>query len=59
VVIGGGVGTHFDKFGGILRAQLKEMAEEQGVVVPQILGAKRSEEAVIYGCYEFAKQHTK
>lgn len=57
VVIGGGVGAHFDKFGDILKTQLHKLAN--GIVpVPPVIGAKHPEEAVIYGCYELLKQNS-
>jgi len=54
VIIGGGVGSHFKKFGSKLKAELKKY-ESPMVVIPEIVGAKRPEEAVIYGCYELLK----
>lgn len=54
IVIGGGVGKHFDRFGDILIKQLKAI-ELPLAPVPPIIQAKRPEEAVLYGCYEFAK----
>ena len=56
VVIGGGVGSHFDKFGPLLIERLKQY-EIPMMPIPPIVGAKHPEEAVIYGCYEYAKQH--
>lgn len=56
VVIGGGVGSHFDKFGPSLIKRLKQY-EIPMMPIPPILGAKHPEEAVIYGCYEYAKRH--
>jgi predicted NBD/HSP70 family sugar kinase len=56
IVIGGGVGAHFEKFKPYLD-------EERGrinnplVPVPPILKAQRPEEAVIYGCYDYIKQN--
>lgn len=55
VVIGGGVGTHFDKFGTLLTAELKKY-ETPLVPIPPIKAAQRPEEAVVYGCYELAKE---
>jgi predicted NBD/HSP70 family sugar kinase len=50
IVIGGGVGTHFDKFGDELRGLLKEQLHP--TYVPQLIKqADHPEEAVIYGCY--------
>lgn len=54
IVIGGGVGAHFDKFGNFLVSELKKR-ETPMTPVPPITQAKRPEEAVIYGCYELAK----
>lgn len=53
VVIGGGVGAHLDKFQGYLEEELKKNASLPKI--PPIFEAKRSEEAVIYGCYQYAK----
>ncbi len=53
IVIGGGVGASFDKFGGLLTARLKKSELAQIPILP----AKHPEEAVIYGCYEYAKQN--
>jgi glucokinase len=55
VVIGGGVGAYFEKYG-------KSLADELGkyklplIPMPALVGAQRPEEAVVYGCYELAKQ---
>ncbi len=54
VIIGGGVGTHFDKFKDRLIEQLK-IYETPMFTIPPIVQAKRPEEAVIYGCYELVK----
>ncbi len=56
IIIGGGVGSHFDNFGAFLRAELKKY-EDPMVVVPEVVKAKHPEEAVIYGCYELIKDH--
>ncbi len=56
IVIGGGVGSHFNKFGILLNKQLKQY-ETPLMPMPPIVAAKHPEEAVIYGCYEYAKQH--
>jgi predicted NBD/HSP70 family sugar kinase len=55
VVVGGGVGAHFKKFRAPLMAELRKF-ETPLVPVPPIRQAERSEEAVIYGCYELAKE---
>lgn len=56
VIIGGGVGRHFEKFSGFLEQELAKSASKM-VEIPPIIKAKRPEEAVIYGCYEFIKQN--
>jgi len=54
IVIGGGVGTHFKKYRVLLNSELKKLSTPL-TPVPPILQAKKPEEAVIYGCYEMAK----
>lgn len=56
VIIGGGVGTHFEKFKDQLVTEVNIMASDS-IIVPPILPAQRAEEAVLYGCYEFARQN--
>ncbi len=56
VVIGGGVGTHFEKFGHYLIEALGSKYKAKLVKVPPIIKAKRPEEAVIYGCYDYVKR---
>lgn len=55
VIVGGGVGAHFDKFGSLLIDRLKKLTNKM-VPIPPIVQAKRPEEAVIYGCYDFIRQ---
>lgn len=55
VIIGGGVGAHYGKFGKLLVEDLKKF-ETLMLPIPPILQAQAPEEAVIYGCYELAKQ---
>ncbi len=55
VIIGGGVGSHFDKFADQLHEEML-LFGSQVVTVPPIRKALRAEEAVIYGCYELACQ---
>lgn len=57
IIIGGGVGTHFEKFGKLLEEELAKF-ENPMVKIPKIIKAKRPEEAVIYGCYDFIKQQS-
>ena len=54
IIIGGGVGAHFDKFKDPLLNCLKEY-ETPMMKIPPVRQAKRPEEAVIYGCYELIK----
>lgn len=56
IIIGGGIGTHFDKYAEFLREELKRH-ENKMVPVPPVIKAKRPEEAVIYGCYDFIRQN--
>ncbi len=56
VIIGGGVGAHFEKFEQPLQAELVKFQSHM-VTTPPIVKAQRPEEAVIYGCYEFIKQN--
>lgn len=56
VIIGGGVGAHFEKFQSYLEDGLKQIANPM-VPIPPLLKAQRPEEAVIYGCYEYIKQN--
>ena len=55
VVIGGSVGVYFDRYGALLNKELKQY-ELPVVPIPPIVQAKRPGEAVIYGCYDLAKQ---
>ena len=57
IIFGGGVGAHLDKFKGYLEEFLK-LYEHPKIKVPPIIQAKQPEEAVIYGCYQLAKQNS-
>lgn len=54
VVIGGGVGRHFDKFGDFINKELKTR-ELPNYAMPPVLPSVNSEESVVYGCYELLK----
>jgi len=54
IVIGGGVGSHFNKFKDRLNEDLQNYTNDL-LVLPPIVGAKRPEDAVIYGCYDLGK----
>jgi predicted NBD/HSP70 family sugar kinase len=56
VVVGGGVGAHFEKFKPFLEGELKKI-DNPLVPTPPLLKAQRPEEAVIYGCYDYIKQN--
>ncbi len=56
IVIGGGVGTHYEKYIDRVNEQL-EIYDNPMITIPPILKAQRAEEAVIYGCYELVKDH--
>jgi glucokinase len=59
IIIGGGVGTYFDRFKSLLHEELnhyKEAGKISYVRFPKIIKAERPEQAVIYGCYDLAKQ---
>lgn len=55
IVFGGGVGAHFEKFADQLHEELMLFGSTL-TTVPPLRKALRAEEAVIYGCYEFARQ---
>lgn len=55
VIIGGGVGVHFDRFGKLLEEELGKQIPD-GSHIPPLMQAKYPEEAVIRGCYLLATQ---
>lgn len=56
IVVGGGAGHYIDRFHDLLMKDLRKY-ETPMLHIPPVLGAKRPDEAVIYGCYDYAKQH--
>lgn len=56
IVFGGGVGAHFHKFADPLHEELMLFGTKL-VSIPPLREAIRAEEAVIYGCYELARQN--
>jgi predicted NBD/HSP70 family sugar kinase len=56
IIIGGGVGTHLEKFKPQLDERLKAY-DNPMINIPPIVQAQHPEEAVIYGCYQLIKQH--
>ncbi len=55
VVIGGGVGSHFDKFGSFLKERLNAMLPPM-IKQPVVLAAVHAEEATFNGCIELLRQ---
>lgn len=53
IIIGGSVGTHFEKYGEQLVDLLKEKLPPH-IPCPEFRQARHPEEAVIYGCYHYA-----
>ena len=53
VIIGGSIGTYFDRYDRALRAHLARYMNPH-LELPEIRQAKHPEEAVIYGCYYYA-----
>lgn len=56
IIIGGGVGAHFDKYHAQLEGILKEHLPPH-IPCPQIVQAQHPEEAVNYGCYYYGKDY--
>ena len=54
VVVGGSVGAYLDRFIKPLKAHLKSL-ETPLLKIPPVEEAKRPEDAVIYGCYDYVK----
>jgi predicted NBD/HSP70 family sugar kinase len=55
IVVGGSVGHYFDKYKDILKKEISNY-DVPLISMPDLAGAKRPEEAVVYGCYDLAKQ---
>lgn len=55
IVVGGGVGKQFKHFGKFLQAELKKL-ETPLMPIPPVQAAQRPDEAVVYGCYDLAKE---
>ena len=54
IIIGGSVGSQFEKYGRMLTNIVKDRLPTN-IPCPRIVKAQNPEEAVIYGCYEYAK----
>ncbi|HSX33871.1 MAG TPA: ROK family protein [Candidatus Saccharimonadales bacterium] len=55
IVLGGSVGAYYDRFKAPLEAILQDYSTPL-VPIPPIKKAERPEEAVIYGCYDLARE---
>lgn len=55
IVVGGSVGNYFERFKSILSTELKQY-ETPSLHIPPLKKAGRPEEAVVFGCYDLAKQ---
>lgn len=56
IIVGGGAGRYLPKFHDFLVSDLRKY-ETPLLTIPPIQVAERPDEAVIYGCYDYAKQH--
>lgn len=55
IVLGGSVGSHYAKYGEYLDEYLQAY-DNPMIQLPPVKAAERPEQAVIYGCYDYAKQ---
>ena len=55
IVIGGSIGTHYEKYKKPLQEYL-EKYDNPMITLPKLKAAERPEKAVIYGCYDIARQ---
>lgn len=56
IIIGGSVGTYFERYGDMLRAILTEQLPSH-IPCPKIISAQHPEQAVVYGCYYYGKDY--
>lgn len=56
IVVGGSVGRYLDRFKEPLVEEIRQYHNPL-VPMPEIRGAARPDEAVVYGCYDFAREH--
>lgn len=56
IIVGGSLGENFEKFNLFLEQSVRENLPE-GIKCPKIIKAEKPREAVIYGCYHFAKNN--
>lgn len=55
IVIGGGAGQYLSRFHDLLVHDMKQY-ETPMLTIPPLLAAQRPNEAVLYGCYDYARQ---
>jgi predicted NBD/HSP70 family sugar kinase len=55
IVVGGSVGNYFYKYGDLLKTALFDF-NIPNLIIPDLKGAERADEAVIYGCYDYTIQ---
>ena len=55
IVVGGSVGTYFDRYEKLLTEAIKKYHVPM-ISLPDLRQAKRPEEAVVFGCYDLAQQ---
>lgn len=53
IIVGGSIGTYFDRYDTQLRQSLRKLLPDH-IAMPRIEKANHPEEAVIYGCYYYA-----
>jgi predicted NBD/HSP70 family sugar kinase len=56
IIIGGSIGTHFERYHRDLEGLLRERLPEH-ISCPKIIKAQHPEEAVLYGCYYYGKDY--
>lgn len=56
IIIGGSVGTYFDRYANFLTDILREHLPDH-IALPKIVQARHPEEAVVYGCYYYGKDY--
>lgn len=56
IIIGGSIGTYFDRYDHHLIKSLEENNVSEMVPLPKIFGAKHAEQAVLYGCFIYGQQ---
>ena len=54
IVFGGSLGGQFENYRSILEKIIREKVDPE-IKIPRLILAQKPKEAVIYGCYEFAK----